>query len=502
MPKNSIVWSITTAFWIQKLKRSAGGLALGLVLASCGSLSTESNPNPEPTAEPDPYVTVKPNPFNSQDEVVLELQVGDREGYPLPELNEKEIKIWVDGKLLPDNRWDLSELEDTRPRPAYIVVLVDFSGSMNRPAQETPPGTSPNPSPGSGQTKAQAAIATLDDLIQGLSDRTAKTYFSVLPFGEGGDRCPNANNYSLTSEKLGNFQEAGDPLLAASITNLKEQVATPPKGSNPFVCASTNLYDSIRTTIDYLANPGDPRFQPTDPDEDPPRLGLIVLSDGYDNKHTDQRLKDLEDDLTTARQDSNLTVHTLAYGLTAQELTKAYQLPSPATRANVCESLLSTDRNPQFCSNPQQRIPADVFVDQPALSGIAKAGGGLNLFAKNPEEVARNLETFFKAIVGGYEISYTQPNADRGSRHRVVVGVDRSAPNPNPSPAPSPDNSSSSPEASNADLAYSGKVAYRMPTYGEPAKPEVVGLCVGVMVLGGLWGWWMWRNWCEKLNKL
>ena len=107
------------------------------------------------------------------------------------------------------------------------------------------------------------------------------------------------------------------------------------------------------------------------------------------------------------KKHENITVHTLGYGLTPQELGLKYKLGKPATRADL----------------NKRKVPEAEFVDQKRLAEIAKLTGGIAEFSGNAERIAENLQLFLNALLGEYEITFTQPNAERGSKHKVQVKV-------------------------------------------------------------------------------
>ncbi|MFN7657923.1 MAG: VWA domain-containing protein, partial [Dolichospermum sp.] len=107
------------------------------------------------------------------------------------------------------------------------------------------------------------------------------------------------------------------------------------------------------------------------------------------------------------KRHENITVHTLGYGLTPEQLGVKYKLGRPATRADLNKG----------------KVPEAEFVDQKRLGEIAKLTGGIAEFSGNAERIADNLQLFLNALLGEYEITFTQPEAERGSKHQVQVKV-------------------------------------------------------------------------------
>lgn len=410
---NSTDSSTTTGSWIPKLKSALAGLLVPMIVTGCSSSDTiPINPN----------LKLQTQKTTDTGEVVLTLKASDENNYPLTGLNPDNVTVEVDGRSLGSSdrqgRLDISPLEDRNPLPAYIVVLVDFSGSMNRPAQENT----------SDPSKAVAAVETLQTVVTKLAERKSTTNMVILPFGEPGEdgSCAIAKDYAVTLNQLQpeQFAPAGSEPLQNKLNELQSLVQN---GEN--VCASTNLYDPISVAIEALGNENEKQFHPDEP-EPTPRLGVIVLSDGYDNKSDEaNRFTKLQDDLQQARQTYDITVHTLSYGLRPEELGGKYCLERTANREDIFietpedtppdENTYPDEYQAFFCE--REKVPADEFVDKERLDAIAKAGGGYNEFAQDPDQVAESLQSFFDAILGGYTISYNQPGSDRGSRHTVRV---------------------------------------------------------------------------------
>lgn len=182
-------------------------------------------------------------------------------------------------------------------------------------------------------------------------------------------------------------------------------------------CASTNIYDPLKKAVKFLGNTEEPRFYPPNDSGQPqPRLSIILLSDGYHN--ADYEAQDFQSLTTLLKRNNNIIVHTLGYGLTPEQLGQKYQLGKPATRADINSG----------------KVPEAEFVDKQRLAEIAKITGGIAEFSGDGEAIAENLQLFLNALLGEYEITYTQPNAERGSKHNVQVVVSSKADKPVESP--------------------------------------------------------------------
>lgn len=134
---------------------------------------------------------------------------------------------------------------------------------------------------------------------------------------------------------------------------------------------------------------------------------MILLSDGYHNKPNEA--EDFTALISLLKRNDQIIVHTLGYGLTPEELGQKYGLNRPAKRADI--------------GNGLHKVPEDDFVDKERLAEIAKVTGGISEFSANAQIVTEKLKLFLNALLGEYEITYTEPNAERGSKHDVRVVV-------------------------------------------------------------------------------
>lgn len=327
------------------------------------------------------------NPSIKNDQITIRIKVKGTEDRPVMALQDTNFKLIVDKKELKFKTKDWKSPEESIPPPAWIIVLLDFSGSMNMQDSQ-------------GTKKITGAINAIRQFTKVLSERGGNTQISIVPFGEPGTNC---QGYAVNQETLDKFFAANDFKLQNHLDYLAS--VTP--------CASTNLYEPLQKAIKLLANPEDIRFHvPENSPQPQPRLSIILLSDGYHNAKNEQ--EDFQS-LTTLLKQNNITVHTLGYGLTPEQLGQKYKLGKPATRADIGAG--------------EKKVPEAEFVDKKRLAEIAKLTGGIAEFSGNAEAIAQNLQLFLNALLGEYEITYTSPNADRGSKHNVqVVVTDKGSP--------------------------------------------------------------------------
>ena len=364
MRKNIIALSTTTAFWTPRLSLS---LLLLLTLAYPGLAQVKKT-------------EVIGSPTFKDEKVTIRIKVNNQEDRPVMGLEDTNFKLTVDKKEVKFKPKDWKSPEETVPPPAWIIVLLDFSGSMNQVDS-------------GGTKKIAGAINAIRQFTKISGERGGNTQISIVPFGKAGSKCPES---PVNKETLDKFLAANDFKLQNNLDYL----------SSLSPCASTDLYEPLTKAVEFLANTKDSRFYlPENSSQPQPRLSIILLSDGYHNALNEAT--DFAALTKLLKKHENITVHTLGYGLTPQELGVKYKLGRPATRADL----------------NKRKVPEAEFVDQQRLAEIAKLTGGIAEFSGNAERIAENLQLFLNALLGEYEITFTQPNAERGSKHKVQVKV-------------------------------------------------------------------------------
>lgn len=322
-------------------------------------------------------------PLVNEDRVTIRIKVKGEEDRPVMGLLDTDFRLLVDQEEVNFKPKDWKPPEETVPPPAWIIVLLDFSGSMKATDSR-------------GTTKIEGAIKAIREFTEVLSERGGTTRVAIVPFGESG---PGCEGYPVNNDTLNKFFPAGD----FKLQNYLDYLA----GLTP--CASTNLYEPLNRAIRFLADTDDTRFYvPEEKDEPQPRLSVILLSDGYHNKPNEK--KDFQTLELLLRRNDNIIVHTLGYGLTPVQLGQKYKLGKPATRQDV--------------GSGEGKVPFEEFVDQKRLAEIAKLTGGVAEFSAEAQAIASSLQLFLNALLGEYEITYTDPNPIRGSKHSVQVAVE------------------------------------------------------------------------------
>ncbi|URD48716.1 vWA domain-containing protein [Chroococcidiopsis sp. CCNUC1] len=370
MRKNYSGLSTTIVFWTRRL-------SLSILLAGClcspswGQVKT---------------IEIVGNPTVHEDEVKLRIKVTDTNNRPLMGLQPTDFNVEVDKTTVKFKSKNWKSSEQTEPPPTWIVVLLDFSGSMQQMDSR-------------GTTKLEGAIAAIRKFTAAIAERSPNTQIAIVPFGDPGVNC---SGYPVDRENLDKFFPASDFKLGNYLDFLGGQIP----------CASTNLYEPVTKTINFLSSLEDSRFYVTEKaseesSQPQPKLAVVLLSDGYHNKPNEQQ--DFDSLISLLKQNDRIIVHTLGYGLTSEQLGQKYQLKHPATRADI--------------GTAPNKVPEEEFVDQKRLAEIAKATGGIAEFSPDAETVAAKLKVFLNALLGEYEIVYTDPSGERGSKHDVSVKV-------------------------------------------------------------------------------
>jgi len=329
--------------------------------------------------------------ITDEDQITIRIKANDKKGKPAMGLTEQDFKLTVDGKPLEFDYQDWLSPEETVPPPAWIVVLLDFSGSMKALDSK-------------GTTKLEGAIGAIREFTKTLASRGPNTQVAIVPFGESSAKCAG---FKVDDEALDRFFPASDFKLQNYLDFLAEQTA----------CASTNLYEPVKVAHRFLTNRDDPRFTiPKDSDLPQSRLSIILLSDGY---HTGlNEKKDFEELSSLLRRKDQVIVHTLGYGLTPKQLGQKYKLGHDATRNDVADI-----NDVKGKGKGKTKIPAEEFVDEKRLAEIAELTGGVHEFSGDSVAISDSLKLFLNALLGEYQITYTEPNPERGSKHDVSVTV-------------------------------------------------------------------------------
>ncbi len=413
-------------------------------------------------------VQVSPRPGGEI--VTLKVQVLDENNVPIEDLRRSDFKIEaakVNQTLSVINRMGLIPPgEQLKPEPAYVVILLDMSGSMQEEDDNK-------------VKKIDGAISAIREYVKLVKDNNLPVSIALVPFGEG-DKNNNCNGYEV--------EIVAKSFLLANSKELEQKVTDFSDSSKYPTCAATNLYDPLKAAVQYLGNPD--QFLPTgnnsqldentDTPEIPPKVAVILLSDGYhsvDRKDEEKRqFSELENVL---KQNSAVRVYTLGYGESLIDFRRNrvpncdisdYQL----TQENAVDSLI------RKCKLSEKDFRNRFIVDRPRLKQIAELGGGISQFPDNATDAVKSLETFFKAL-REYELQYKQPGAEPGELYQVKVTVNSPNRKIDVSSEPEP---------------------FRIPNFSTelPLIPD--RLIILTLTLAGLGGtlWWF-KGWSEQLKK-
>lgn len=200
-----------------------------------------------------------------QDEVTLRIKVTDTEKRPVTTLTKSDFKLKVteqetDKLVAPENGYSDIEfrfktpLEAKQP-PAYILVLLDMSGSMKCSTDLTSTKNCDS-SVGKGKRKLDAAISALKTFIETAKERGGDTKVAIVPFGYGDIYQPISSQ-----EELDEFYHVSDVKHINKLDNLSRNISND----------ATNIYHSLGEAVKFLTNPSNEpeRFYPKDEEGEP-----------------------------------------------------------------------------------------------------------------------------------------------------------------------------------------------------------------------------------------
>jgi hypothetical protein len=400
MKKKSIVLSTTIVSWIRRLS---------LLVLFAGCLTYPNRVQAKPEAK---ILSTTVN----EDQVKIRILVTNKQDLPATNLREEEFEVIVD-KVKVEKLENWRNLRENQRRDAWFIFLLDMSGSMKHRDKRN-------------QVKLDGAIQAIqefidatDDLIKTTDNQgiNAQVNVSIVPFGEAGDGCEDGG-YKVDNNKLDDFFDVGmeKSKLESELKNLK-------KVEIEELCAATNIYDPLTKAIRFFSEErGDPRFYPDKKTGQPsPRLSIILLSDGYHStpNNEQQEKREFDELLSVIKRNRNIVVHSLGYGLKPKELADKYRKENEFYKEEATRDDLFYTRNGKV-DLPPDKVPADEFLDRDRLDEIARKTGGICKISGNAQAVGNALIVFLDALLGGYEITYTDPNPIRAERHEVQVKVD------------------------------------------------------------------------------
>jgi hypothetical protein len=461
MSQKSTVSFTTIVSWTHKVS-----LSLLLLLTSSGKIGLTQSANDEEKIKL--YKEVIDN------QVILSVKATN--GYKLSSyLTSQDISVYVDcpEKKLEDctpiTLDSLKKPSEAKSSPAYIVFLLDLSGSMKKDDQ-------------SGKTKLQGAIEALRSSLEMLAKRNSDTQIVIVPFSSSQNAevyYKNCQDDPVTYDKLNQFNlvTSGqyEQQLTDLETNLQDEInyeqgnSKRPQGEKSRICGETNLYQSLNTTIYFLSNLQQQKQEEfaannknsNKDSELQTTFHIVLLSDGFDtvglssnpNICDESHFQLINDKLNSLKnQNQELKIHTIGYGITPEALSQKseYQTIHQGNIAS-CEQVrnqknsLYQEIKKEYNNAPEKNLCSYVkintknqllketceliidfeseLVDKAHLDKLATVTGGFHRFSGNADEIANQLKFIIEAITDQYELSYTQPSADSATAHTVQVVV-------------------------------------------------------------------------------
>jgi len=328
------------------------------------------------------------------DNVKLRVKVVDDSNVPIEGLKAQDFRIQTTNAMgqeiiLQSSQIKFISSQQSEPDPAYLVMLVDMSGSMRQ-------------SDLAGKQKQEEAVNAIREVIHDIRSENMPVHIAIVPFGEGGKNC---EGFRVDTDIIsGNLVKASNSQLDQKLDDL----------AAINVCASTKIYEPLGEVVSYL---GETNFSQSSNEligqEPPPRLAVILLSDGYDISRSDE-IQRFDNLMNIFYQYPQVTVHTMGYGETLRQL-------RDRSNCYLSDSQLTVEKVSSACRLPGKDIN-EFIIDESRLNEIAQATGGIYRLPGNAEEVVETLRTFLTTL-REYEMIYQQPGSDRASLHQTTVGV-------------------------------------------------------------------------------
>lgn len=327
--------------------------------------------------------------------VTLRVRVIDDNNVPIQGLRAKDFQIKTTGArgqqiTLRSSQINFLSSQQSQPDPAYLVMLLDMSGSMRHKDL-------------AGKKKQEEAVKAIREVIRDIRAENMPVQIALIPFGEKGKNCTQGFKVDV--------DEISQKLVKVTDNQLDEQLNYL---AGIEVCAATKIYEPLAETVKFL---GESNFESSRNDiigkPLPPRLAVILLSDGYDVVRSNERER-FQNLIDVLHQYPQVTVHTMGYGETLRQL-------HDRANCSLTDSKLTVDNVSSRCRLPKQDIN-EFIVDENRLNEIAQLTGGIYRLPGNAEEVVETLRTFLTTL-REYEITYRQPGSDRASLHQTTVGV-------------------------------------------------------------------------------
>ena len=356
--------------------------------------------------------SVRPSATNFS-EYLLNFRATRADGRTQGDIDPNQVTVSINGKEPFTPSKEQFSRRDEKTFSVRIVMLLDYSGSMAGKKGDL--------------SKLEKAVGEIRNFIASLP-KDADVKVSLVPFAIiNEEKCKDkdlrnrllfgGNPKSL--ELLNSFHTPASAGLSNLINGLGDI-------NNLCDSASTNLFEALTLTMDFLANQDNKDFYP-DAKEKRPTLAIFLLTDGFNTEplqysptllpnktlceRNEQYLKTLNQSYLTNKKYQEIGVFIFGYGRTDSINFK-------------CNDVYWGDG-----TAPQSKIRASEFVDKGTLDEIIKLrGSGFSALFDDDQGLTKAFEDFKEAIFGEYNITFLDPEADGGDRRRVSVSVARKNP--------------------------------------------------------------------------
>jgi len=411
------------------------------------------------------------------DRVKMRVKVFNEEGGFNPNLQPADFSVKTTNELGMSRTIQptviLPSAPNAKTTPADVVIMLDMSGSMRYP----------DSSPGTRRIKFEGAINAINEFIDAVNREPNLTVrIGLAPFAAGG------NEFRVTNKSLeANFFDSNNPELKKKVEQLAGQT----------IDGSTNLYQPLETTVNYLRSQLPANSSPSNAldNSQSRQLVVILLSDGYHNADRGTEANQFEKLRYILKpsdsQIPRVVVHTLGYGESLKEIYQTSRCNLQLTeeqltqdqiviQENIIDKIINNcQRSDNYATSlDESGVRIDQFiVDQPRLRQIANLTGGIHQFPDNAEEVAESLIKFLGTL-REYQLEYNQPGADRATKHQAQVLV-------------------------KVNELASQAVDYRICNIGcPPLKPmERTWLALAALTMFGLMGVFPFMKWSQRLSQ-
>jgi hypothetical protein len=191
---------------------------------------------------------------------------------------------------------------------------------------------------------------------------------------------------------------------------------------------STNLYDALALSLEFLGDRTNKEFYPAIPQAvngskgaeiQQPNLFIVMLSDGFNTVPFESSQSDLcspahldkfTNEYLKNPKYSGIKIYTLGYGKTPDQLKVQFGLTERAACKHTSDK--ATRKYP---------IPGREFLDEDTLRAIANATGGFSDMSGDAGQVAEIFTKIRNAIGGEYKLTYTLDRTERAEAYEVAV---------------------------------------------------------------------------------